>query len=58
VHHLDNAARAGALAERLQARLAVIERVSVGEVGAVIGAHVGPGLLAVVVCPPLDPSLA
>lgn len=58
VHHLDNAARAGALAERLQARLAVIERVSVGEVGAVIGAHVGPGLLAVVVCPPLDPGLA
>ncbi|MBD0293374.1 MAG: DegV family protein [Jiangellaceae bacterium] len=51
VHHLDNAQRAGALAERLASRLPGIGRLVVAEVGAVIGAHVGPGLLAVVVSP-------
>jgi DegV family protein with EDD domain len=51
VHHLDNAARAEALAARLSARIPMLGRLVVAEVGAVIGAHVGPGLLAVVVCP-------
>ena len=38
------------LASRLEANLSGRE-VSVGEVGAVIGAHVGPGMVAVVVSP-------
>jgi len=51
VHHLDNAERATGLAERLSARLPSLGQMVVSEVGAVIGAHVGPGLLAVVVSP-------
>jgi DegV family protein with EDD domain len=50
VHHLDAAARADTLAARLAARL-VDSRVVVGEVGAVVGAHVGPGMVAVAVSP-------
>ena len=49
VSHLDNAERAEELAERLRGRVPGIQRVLVTEVGAVIGAHVGPGMLAVVV---------
>lgn len=51
VHHLGDAARAGALADRLRERLPRLRTLHVGEVGAVIGAHVGPGMLAVVVAP-------
>ncbi len=54
VAHLANPARAELLAENLRRRLAdrLGERdVVVGEVGAVIGAHVGPGMVAVVVAP-------
>ncbi len=51
VHHLDNGARAGELSRRLAERLAHVHDVVVSEVDAVIGAHVGPGLLAVVVSP-------
>jgi DegV family protein with EDD domain len=54
VHHLDNAERADALAQRLRARLPAMGELVVSEVGAVIGAHVGPGLLAVVVAPHLS----
>jgi DegV family protein with EDD domain len=50
VHHLDAAARAEALAGHLVSRL-VDSRVLVGEVGAVVGAHVGPGMVAVAVSP-------
>jgi DegV family protein with EDD domain len=50
VHHLDAAARAETLAGRLVARL-VDSRVLVSEVGAVVGAHVGPGMVAVAVSP-------
>lgn len=50
VHHLDSAARAETLAGHLVARLAD-SRVLVGEVGAVVGAHVGPGMVAVAVSP-------
>jgi DegV family protein with EDD domain len=50
VHHLDSAARAEALAGRLVARLPD-SRVIVGEVGAVVGAHVGPGMVAVALSP-------
>ncbi|MFD9128845.1 DegV family protein [Kitasatospora sp. NPDC059571] len=51
VHHLAAEERAEPLAERLRARIPNLRDLSVGEVGAVIGAHVGPGLLAVVVAP-------
>jgi DegV family protein with EDD domain len=54
VAHLANPGRAELLAEHLRARLAdnLEDRdVVVGEVGAVIGAHVGPGMVAVVVSP-------
>jgi DegV family protein with EDD domain len=51
VHHLDNGVRAQALADRLAGRLPGLGELVVSEVGAVIGAHVGPGLLAVVVSP-------
>ena len=50
VHHLDSAARAAALADRLGARLGGAD-VQVVELGAVVGAHVGPGTLAVAVVP-------
>jgi len=51
VHHLDNRDRADALAERLRGRLPGLGHLHVSEVGAVVGAHVGPGMLAVVVAP-------
>jgi DegV family protein with EDD domain len=54
VAHLAAPDRANALAERLRSRLRsqLGEReVFVGEIGAVIGAHVGPGMVAVVVAP-------
>ena len=49
VHHLAAADRAEALAERLRARVPGLARLYVSEVGAVIGAHTGPGLLGAVV---------
>jgi DegV family protein with EDD domain len=54
VQHLDAQERARALAASMRERL--VERnvdatVEVGETGAVIGAHVGPGMVAVVVAP-------
>jgi DegV family protein with EDD domain len=54
VAHLAAPDRAGTLAERLRGRLADNlegREVFVGEVGAVLGAHVGPGMVAVVVAP-------
>ena len=50
VMHLGAAARADGLAEKLRRRLPE-DDVLVGEVGAVIGSHVGPGMVAVVVAP-------
>ncbi|MET9252554.1 DegV family protein [Streptomyces sp. NPDC048182] len=49
VHHLAAPDRASALAERLRGRLPALHDLHVSEVGAVIGAHTGPGLLGVVV---------
>lgn len=49
VHHLAAADKAAALGERLVLRIPGLESVHVSEVGAVVGAHVGPGLLGVVV---------
>jgi DegV family protein with EDD domain len=54
VQHLGAGARAEALAAKLHTRLVdhgVTASLTVGEVGAVIGAHVGPGMVAVVVAP-------
>ncbi|MGH8776528.1 MAG: DegV family protein [Jiangellaceae bacterium] len=51
VHHLDSVAHAEALASRLRVSLPALGDLVVAEVGAVIGAHVGPGLLAVVISP-------
>jgi DegV family protein with EDD domain len=51
VHHLAAATRAEEIATRLRERLPQVARLLVSEVGAVIGAHVGPGLLGVVVVP-------
>lgn len=51
VHHLDSADRAGTLARVLTDRLGLGRALRVVELGAVVGAHVGPGTLAVVVSP-------
>ena len=49
VHHLAAPDRASALADRLRNRVPGLADLHVSEVGAVIGAHTGPGLLGVVV---------
>ncbi|SDO10729.1 DegV family protein [Actinacidiphila guanduensis] len=51
VHHLAAADRAATLAERLRTRVPSANSLVVSEVGAVIGAHAGPGLLGVVIAP-------
>ncbi|CAA9371385.1 MAG: DegV family protein [uncultured Nocardioidaceae bacterium] len=51
VSHLANADRAKELAEHLRARVQNCHTLVANQVGAVIGAHVGPGMLAVVVAP-------
>ncbi|WP_149183165.1 DegV family protein [Streptomyces sp. TRM49041] len=49
VHHLAAAERADTLAGHLRERVEGLTELHVSEVGAVIGAHTGPGLLGVVV---------
>ena len=51
VHHLDSQTRAGDLADRLRTRVASTTTVVLVELGAVVGAHVGPGTIAVAVSP-------
>jgi DegV family protein with EDD domain len=54
VAHLANPDRAGQLAERLGERLAANldgRELWCGELGAVLGAHVGPGMIAVCIAP-------
>ncbi|MEU8870670.1 DegV family protein [Streptomyces javensis] len=51
VQHLAAGDRAAALAERLRERVPGLAELYVSEVGAVIGAHTGPGLLGAVVSP-------
>jgi DegV family protein with EDD domain len=51
VSHLASPDRAAELAHRLSERVPGLKRMVVTEVGAVIGAHVGPGMLAVVIAP-------
>jgi DegV family protein with EDD domain len=50
VHHLAAPDRAAELANRLDESLPLSSGCVVSEVGAVIGAHTGPGMLGVVVC--------
>lgn len=49
VHHLAAAERAAELADRLRERVPGLGELHLSEVGAVIGAHTGPGLLGAVV---------
>jgi len=51
VHHLDSPARAGDLVDRLRAKLPSTATVALVELGAVVGAHVGPGTIAVAISP-------
>ncbi len=51
VSHLASPAKADDLAERLRTRIPRLGELVVNQVGAVIGAHVGPGMLAVVIAP-------
>jgi DegV family protein with EDD domain len=51
VHHLAAPGRAAELATRLDERVPGSAGCLVSEVGAVIGAHTGPGMLGVVICP-------
>ncbi|MEJ8279307.1 DegV family protein [Pseudonocardia spirodelae] len=51
VHHLGAEERAEDVADRLREQLPDAAEVHVSEVGAVIGAHAGPGLVGVVVVP-------
>ena len=51
VQHLAAASRAGELADQLSARIPAAGEVIVREVGAAVGAHVGPGMVAVVIAP-------
>jgi DegV family protein with EDD domain len=50
IHHLAAAARADELAQALDLRLPKLDELITTEVGAVVGAHTGPGMLAVVIC--------
>ncbi len=56
VHHLASAQRAQELADRLRDRLPGLASLYVGEVGAVVGAHVGPGMIGVVAAQVLGPA--
>jgi DegV family protein with EDD domain len=54
VHHLAAVDRAADVAQRLREQISALNELSVSEVGAVIGAHVGPGSVGVVISP-VDP---
>ncbi|MFI7587093.1 DegV family protein [Spongisporangium articulatum] len=51
VHHLDAPDRAEEVAARLREAVPGVGEIAVSEVGAVVGAHVGPGTVGVVVSP-------
>ena len=51
VHHLAAHERAVELATRLDERISSSSGCVVSELGGAMGAHTGPGMLAVVVCP-------
>ncbi len=49
IHHLAAPGRAEDIAARLRAEVPTIQALYVSEIGAVIGAHVGPGVIGVVI---------
>jgi fatty acid-binding protein DegV len=51
VHHLDATARAEQIAADLRTMVPGSPQVIVVELGAVVGAHVGPGTVAIAVSP-------
>jgi fatty acid-binding protein DegV len=51
VHHLAAAERAERLSTELRERLPALRELHVSELGAAIGAHVGPGAVGVVIAP-------
>jgi fatty acid-binding protein DegV len=51
VHHLGAQSQAEAVVARLRSVLTGLGEVSNTEVGAVVGTHVGPGAIAVVIAP-------
>ncbi|ROO83621.1 DegV family protein with EDD domain [Actinocorallia herbida] len=51
VQHVGSPARAKGLAESLRRRIPALRTLHLGEVGPVIGAHVGPGMLGVAISP-------
>jgi DegV family protein with EDD domain len=51
VHHLAAPERAQKLADQLSAQLPAVTELFVSELGAAVGAHVGPGAVGVVVAP-------
>ncbi|OZM74258.1 fatty acid-binding protein DegV [Amycolatopsis antarctica] len=55
VHHLGSPERAVEVANRLEERLPESRGCLVSEIGAVVGAHTGPGVLGVVVQKPASP---
>jgi DegV family protein with EDD domain len=54
VHHLASLPRAELLVEKLRTQLPGLGELTIAEVGAVLGAHAGLGLLAVVVSPRIE----
>lgn len=54
VHHLDSRSRASDLVDRLRTKVPPETQVILVELGAVVGAHVGPGTIAVAVSPRPD----
>ena len=51
VAHLASPDRARVLADKLAQRIQVVGEIECTELGAVLGAHVGPGMVAVCVAP-------
>jgi fatty acid-binding protein DegV len=51
VHHLAALERAERLAAEIRERLPQLRELHVSELGAAIGAHVGPGAVGIVVAP-------
>jgi DegV family protein with EDD domain len=58
VHHLAAPERARRLADQLTARLPALRELYVSELGAAVGAHVGPGAVGVVIDPTPRPAPA
>lgn len=56
VHHLAAPEKAEALRDELIEAIPNADEILISEIGAVLGVHVGPGMLAIIVVPVGDPS--